>query len=298
MSNIFNKIKSSLLFRLYNSWFYYKYLYLKKVKKQKRSNSFKPESLAIMSVFILKENILFLEEWIQHHIGMGVDYFVLYDNSQTQKKDGETRYTNVVPGKVNKHNFNYDELISAEDANQLLKKILNEYRGKIEIVTWAKKDETGIIRFFQLEAFKHFCENYYKRFDFGLFIDMDEFMISRSSKNLKDIVKEMNTNKITSMYFNSKLFSSRFNHIGTPIKSINFCLKEDRLNQGQKTLLKLSANTKIDNLHNLKSLGVQSICNNDKMIFYHYCYVYNGPGTHLIEDKIATSYFKKLPNIE
>ena len=76
MSNIFNKIKSSLLFRLYNSWFYYKYLYLKKVKKQKRSNSFKPESLAIMSVFILKENILFLEEWINHQIGMGVDYFV------------------------------------------------------------------------------------------------------------------------------------------------------------------------------------------------------------------------------
>ena len=71
-----------------------------------------------------------------------------------------------------------------------------------------------------------------------------------------------------------------------------------RIFQGQKTLLKLSANTKIDNLHNLKSLGVQSICNNDKMIFYHYCYVYNGPGTHLIEDKIATSYFKKLPNIE
>ena len=296
MSNIFNKIKSSLLFRLHSSWFYYKYLYLKKVKKQKRSNSFKPESLAIMSVFILKENILFLEEWINHHIGMGVDYFVLYDNSQTQKKD--VRDPNVVPGKVNKHNFNYDELISAEDANQLLKKILNKHKGEIEIVTWSKRDETGIIRYFQLEAFKHFCENYYKRFDFGLFIDMDEFMISRSSKNLKDIVKEMNTNKITSMYFNSKLFSSRFNHLGTPIKSINFCLKEDRLNQGQKTLLKLSANTKIDNLHNLKSLGVQSICNNDKMIFYHYCYVYNGPGTHLIEDKIATSYFKKPPNIE
>ena len=296
MSNIFNKIKSSLLFRLYNSWFYYKYMYLKKVKKQKRSNLFKPESLAIMSVFILKENILFLEEWIQHHMSMGVDYFVLYDNSQTQKKDAKD--PNVIPGKVNKHNFNYDELISAEDANQLLKRILNKYKDHIEIITWAKRDETGIIRYFQLEAFKHFCNTYYRKFDFGLFIDMDEFMISRSSKNLKDIVKEMNTNKITSMYFNSKLFSSRFNHLGTPIKSINFCLKEDRLNQGQKTLLKLSANTKIDNVHNLKSLGVQSICNNDKMIFYHYCYFYNGPGTQLIEDKIATSYFKKLPNKE
>ena len=289
MSNILSKIKSSFLFRFYSSWIYYKYGYYKKVKKQKKSNCFKPESLAVMSVFILKENILFLEEWLEHHISMGVDYFVLYDNSQTQKKDvGDP---NVIPGKVNKHNVNYGELISHEDANQLLKKILNRHKGKIEIVTWAKKDKNGIIRYFQVEAFKHFCDTYYKKFDYGLFIDMDEFMISRSSKNLNDIVKEMNANKISSLYFNSKLFSSRFNHVGTPIKNINLCLKEDRINQGQKTLLKLNAVAKIDNLHNLKSLGVQSVCNNDKMIFYHYCYTYNGPGTQLIEDKIATNYF-------
>ena len=289
MSNIFNKIKSSLLFRLYNSWFYYKYMYLKKVKKQKRSNLFKPESLAIMSVFILKENILFLEEWIQHHMSMGVDYFVLYDNSQTQKKDAKD--PNVIPGKVNKHNFNYDELISAEDANQLLKKILNKYREKIEIVTWAKKDKTGIIRYFQLEAFKHFCNTYYRKFDFGLFIDIDEFMISRSSKNLKDIVKEMNANKITSMYFNSKLFSSRFNHIGESIYSINQCLNEDRNNEGQKSMVKLSAIKKITNPHILSSIKKAKMCNNNSMIFYHYCYTYNGPGTKLITDNKAVKYF-------
>lgn len=289
MSNIFSKIKSSFLFRFYSSWIYYKYGYYKKVKKQKKSNCFKPGSLAIMSVFILRENILFLEEWLEHHISMGVDYFVLYDNSQTQKKNSWNQ--NVIPGKVNKHNVNYDELISHEDANQLLKKILNKHKGKIEILSWAKKDKNGIIRHFQLEAFKHFCDTYYKKFDYGLFIDMDEFMISRSSKNLNDIVKEMNANKISSLYFNSKLFSSRFNHVGTPIKNINLCLKEDRINQGQKTLLKLNAVAKIDNLHNLKSLEVQSVCNNDKMIFYHYCYAYNGPGTQLIEDKIATNYF-------
>ena len=291
MSNILSKIKSSFSFRFYSSWVYYRYLYLKKVKKQKRSNSFKPESLAIMSVFILKENILFLEEWIKHHIGMGVDYFVLYDNSQTQKKD--SRDPNMIPGKVNKHNFNYDNLITDDKAQLLLKRILSKYKDQIEIMTWAKRDECGIIRYFQLEAFKHFCDNYYKKFDFGLFIDMDEFMISRSNKNLNDIVKEMSANKITSMYFNSKLFSSRFNHIGTPIKNINLCLKGDRINQGQKTLLKLNAVAKVDNAHNLKSLGFHRVCDNDKMIFYHYCYTYNGPGTQLIEDKIVTNYFLK-----
>ena len=168
---------------------------------------------------------------------------------------------------------------------------MNKYKDHIEIITWAKRDENGVIRYFQLEAFKHFCDTYYRKFEYGLFIDMDEFMISRSSKNLKDIVKEMNANKITSMYFNSKLFSSRFNHIGESIYSINQCLNEDRNNEGQKSMVKLSAIKKITNPHILSSITKTKMCNNNSMIFYHYCYTYNGLGTKLITDNKAVKYF-------
>jgi hypothetical protein len=44
--------------------------------------------IAIHSVFIVKENILFLEEWIDYHIQIGVDAFYLYDNSKVEKRTG------------------------------------------------------------------------------------------------------------------------------------------------------------------------------------------------------------------
>ena len=41
--------------------------------------------IAIHTVFILKENILFLEEWIKYHILLGFNKFYLYDNSKVTK---------------------------------------------------------------------------------------------------------------------------------------------------------------------------------------------------------------------
>ena len=37
--------------------------------------------VGIHTVFIAKENILFLKEWILYHKYMGIEHFFLYDNS-------------------------------------------------------------------------------------------------------------------------------------------------------------------------------------------------------------------------
>lgn len=42
--------------------------------------------IAIHSVFIAKENILFLEEWIDYHLLIGFNRFYLYDNSKVTEK--------------------------------------------------------------------------------------------------------------------------------------------------------------------------------------------------------------------
>ena len=51
--------------------------------------------IGINSVFIAKENILFLEEWIDYHIQVGFDRFYLYDNSKVQKKNEFNRRSGV-----------------------------------------------------------------------------------------------------------------------------------------------------------------------------------------------------------
>ena len=61
--------------------------------------------IAIHSVFILKENILFLEEWIKYHILLGFNKFYLYDNSKVTKSGGcHINHKCFNPGKVNKYN--------------------------------------------------------------------------------------------------------------------------------------------------------------------------------------------------
>jgi hypothetical protein len=58
---------------------------------------------AIHSVFIIKENILFLEEWIDYHIQLGFNKFYLYDNSKVNKGGGiymsqkrfDSRFNNI-----------------------------------------------------------------------------------------------------------------------------------------------------------------------------------------------------------
>ena len=41
---------------------------------------------AVHAVFISKENIVFMEEWIDYHIQLGFNRFYLYDNSKVTKK--------------------------------------------------------------------------------------------------------------------------------------------------------------------------------------------------------------------
>lgn len=289
---LIKQIIKSLLFRYKNSDFYFNIKSVLRKQKQKTSSDFKKDSLAIMTVFILKENILFLEEWIQHHLNMGVDYFVLYDNSKVQvqpKLSEGDKY--VKPGKVNRHNINYGEVITDEKAQNEFNKLLDKYHDKIDIIPWEKKNDEGKIEYFQLEAYRDFISNYFRIFDYGLFIDMDEFMISRSGKSLKNITRSMKESSVTSLYFNSKLFSSRFNHIGYPVKSINKCISSDRNKDGHKSMVKLNAVKKITNPHQIETTRKSLTCDNNTMIFYHYCYSYIGTGTKLITDNKAIKHF-------
>ena len=63
--------------------------------------------IAIHTVFILKENILFLEEWINYHILLGFNKFYLYDNSGSQSGNGLGSNS-----KINRYQIKFPKLIS------------------------------------------------------------------------------------------------------------------------------------------------------------------------------------------
>ena len=91
--------------------------------------NYEKNSLVIHSVFILQENILFLDEWIEHHIKMGVDHFVLYDNSKVEilSEFDKTHYSeDQTPGKISKHGIDFTKLISKKEAVQNLEEIVKK----------------------------------------------------------------------------------------------------------------------------------------------------------------------------
>ena len=103
--------------------------------------------IAIHSVFILKENILFLEEWIVYHMLLGVDVFYLYDNSKVQRScSWNQKAKNFACGKVNKYNVNYGKIVCMTDEEMKhYIGVLTEKYPNVHIFEWSPTNQNGIV---------------------------------------------------------------------------------------------------------------------------------------------------------
>lgn len=275
------KLYIKLIATFFYKIFYTKYLKNKKIPKNGEN------SIALMTVFIMKENILFMEEWIKHHINLGVNHFFLYDNSSVEKLsdwDNQNYKQVIIPGVKNKHNVDYSKFISDEDAQKLYQEIKDKYKDKITVINWDKKDEFGFVRYFQEDAVFDFVNNQKDNYEYGIHIDMDEFLISRYKNedkiglNLKDIVNIMKKNKISTGLFYQRRFQSRHENLDKKVLAITRCFDIDE-SILPKSIFDLSCFAlknpgKLD-IHKIKtkySLSDTKINYIDKnlMMFYHY----------------------------
>lgn len=151
---------------------------------------------AIHTVFIAKENILFMEEWLDYHLQLGFDRFYLYDNSKVQRPGewdrGDFNSRHLQPGKVNKYNINYDEVVRMTEAEvaERLHGLTEKYKGRVIITEWSPRDaETGLITYGQEEAFND-CLDRMKTdgVDWCAVIDMDEFIVMGRFADIKDYI--------------------------------------------------------------------------------------------------------------
>lgn len=175
-------------------------------------------NLAIHNVFIAKENILFLEEWIDYHIQLGFNKFYLYNNSKVKKKSKyDSPNKNLVPGKVNKYgfDFNSDVKLNDEEVQSILDKIEIKYSGMVQFIEWSPIDKNGAVRYAQDEANNH-CLKILKRnnIDWAAHIDMDEFITIKegSIKNIKEYLKNLDE-KIFLVRMLSRNCGSRFRNL-------------------------------------------------------------------------------------
>ncbi len=230
-------------------------------------------TIAIHSVFIAKENILFLKEWIVYHQLLGVSKFFLYDNSGVQVKCPyavKTGNPHLVPGKVNKRGIDYDQIVGMTDdevqdkQEQLVCEIGSDL---VHIVKWQPRDQNGLIVYGQQMAHRDAIRRYGDTCDWMVNIDIDEFLVCPLP--LSDIVVELENQNCSCGIIGQIKFRNRFDQIGTRVTDIDDASHEGFTMSGHKNIFKVSATRDI-NVHSWQGEGRSRDMFEGELSFNHY----------------------------
>lgn len=133
----------------------------------------------IQTVYLPRENLCFLEEWLQYHTMLGAEYFFLYDNTGSLTLDlGNSAAVN---GK-NKYGVPLDFSLSDSEIEEIESAILKKF--PVTKVKWRPLQD-GKIVYGQTLACDHFSET--SKVDWCAFIDIDEFIYTNGK--VSDVLK-------------------------------------------------------------------------------------------------------------
>ena len=151
-------------------------------------------SVAVATVFIARENVRFMREWIDHHRALGVSEFHLYDNSAVEAVDDPTvaASPHFVPGQVNVHGVDYRDRAGLSDgevdAGLAAIAAVPGVPG-VYFYDHSPRDENGQVVYGQRPALNDAVNRLRERgVTWLLAIDMDEFLVLPDGANLSDLL--------------------------------------------------------------------------------------------------------------
>lgn len=142
----------------------------------------KKKQLAVVAVSIPRENIDWIEEWVMHHIKLGASKVVLYDNTGSTGSDRWSSifaHTELSLSGIDKRGRNYKEEtkdISDSEIIEYLTELEKKTDGVFERVVWQPIGKRGNIVHGQAEAYADFIRKNKDVYEWGAFIDVDEFI--------------------------------------------------------------------------------------------------------------------------
>ena len=164
---------------------------------------------------------LYVREYVQHYINLGVDKIFIYDNNEKKGEKFEDKLMDYI-------NSGLVEII--------------DYRGLIAP---------------QAQAYKDCYKKNYKKYNWLIFFDMDEYIFLRNYKNIKNYLKKKKFNKCQRIQLNwifhtdnnllnydNRTLSERF-----PEREKKARGKKTGKNQGIKSILRGNILTKVYDVH-------------------------------------------------
>ena len=210
--------------------------------------------LNIHTVFLLKENIPFLREWIIYHINLGFDKIYLYDNTGSIGRNGSNQTTN-------KYNFNFDSIITLTDKQieDEMRDIIKTFKNNIVYIKWQPKNDKGEIVY----GYNYSVVDYIKRSKsnttittYTAFIDIDEFIFSPMGLDLKDYIINQSIDNVNKIIIKQKKFTDRFcNNKKRVIDIEDSIINIDTDDWGCKQIINNSA-LDIKNITNMHTIGI------------------------------------------
>jgi hypothetical protein len=237
---------------------------------------------AINTMFLPRENILFLEEWLLYHTFIGFDHFFLYDNTNTPGWQifGEER---------NKYNV---PMISKKISDDLIEKYLIKIcnKFKVTIINWPSKTIS------HTESMQDFVDRFGKYYDYTSFLDMDEFIVFNKYQNIKSFIsEELEKNNL----FGVKMMQDKFEHIlqikrnsNKKVYEISDSFELDTKNWAVKWILDTKSIEKLYNMHSF-SYSKKILDQPDKNVIKFNHYNYNEIQEPWIIDNVTPKGFDK-----
>ena len=182
--------------------------------------SYRPR-IGMHTVFIARENILFLEEWVLYHKSLGVEYFFLYDNSAVGVMRG-SRHNRRHPGEVSNHHVPFGRMVTMTDRdiqdelNRLQREIPNVF-----VYPWSPLGHDGRVQYQQVECQTMAINRHGDMVDWMLFMDVDEFLVPGDDTKLQELCRQMAAGGHVGAEFWGSQMDDRYNHLETRVCEIS-----------------------------------------------------------------------------
>ena len=218
-------------------------------------------SIALHTVFILNENIKWLEEFIIYYIHLGIEQFYLYDNEGSSGGDGTQTH--------NKYGFEVNTSSSLEN-RILFNNILLKYSKYITHIIWQPIHNNQII-YGQKESILDCMNKYRNLYDWMCFVDIDEFIFSEKDVKLGEYLNSLDEN-VSCVKLIQKKFLDRFltkeKYITQEYASINnFKIGTE---WAPKNIIRCKDFINVRDIHNIHTKNRTIVANTSVLRFNHY----------------------------
>lgn len=218
--------------------------------------------LAFHTVFILNENIRWIEEFIIYYKHIGFDHFYLYDNEGTSGGAGSTSINNRYGFPVKTTPTEQDKLF--------FESILLKYSDCITYIKW-QPIEDGKIIYGQDESVKHCILHYGHDNTWIAFFDLDEFIFSVKNIYLPDYLKLLDSNVSCIKLIQKKFLDHHLTKESLLTQEFQ-CINDLEITTdwGAKNIVKCSDQIGIHTIHNIYVSGSTIVPPIDVFRFNHY----------------------------